>query len=290
MVSFIHIFPDFCRLLHPTFKSTRSADPFPHWTQNSWSQTTLVTISHTEGPQLHCRIRYLVFVERAVSYYFSEFCSSVKRPWINNRHQIPPSFKTAESFCVMCQFRWTKNTDKGFKSSFPPSIHYHFSVFWCNLDIVNPFHIWQLLVVSGIAFSFLGSHSMSESNTEHRLYILAQRGSKKVSTSINFHPTVTDLRWESPQSRILHRWTVPASKTSFAPRDLSKGYQSSTGTRHNKDTQVDWTNGQVTLLGWGVYWFLTFLMGKTTLYQTILLAWPEMSTRGSKVSCTERTR
>lgn len=294
MVLFIHVFPDFYRLLNPTFKSTCSADPFPHGTQNSWSQTTLVTISHIDGPQLLRRMWCLVFLQRAVSYYFRGFCASAARTWINNRHQIPPSFKRAESFCVMCQFCRTKNTDKGFKSSFPRSIHYHFSVFWCNLDIANPFHIWQLPVVSEMAFSFLESHSRSELNTKHRLCILAQRGSKcfhpEGQCEHQFLPAVVVTRWQSPQSRILHRWAVLASETGFAPRDLSEGYQSSMATRQNKDTQVDWTKGRVTLPGWTIYWFLMFLISKTTLYWTILLACPERSTRGSKDSCDDRTR
>lgn len=93
------------------------------------------------GPQLYCRIWYFVFLQIAVSYYFTEFYTSGTKTWINNRPQIPPSSKTEESFFVMCQFCWIQKTDKDFMSRFPLSI-LHFSVFWCNLDIANPLSVW----------------------------------------------------------------------------------------------------------------------------------------------------
>lgn len=149
--------------------------PFsPPRTQNSWSQTTLVTISCINGPRLYCWIWYLVFLQITVFYYFSEFYTSARRTWINNRHHIPPSFKTEEGFLVLCQFGWTQEMDQDFMSSFPLSTHHQsFGAIW-----ILPIHhqrdtqlqnISTFSCVPWVTFAFPQCHCGSELNTEYSL-------------------------------------------------------------------------------------------------------------------------
>lgn len=181
MVLFTYVSPDFHRLQNSTSKSTRSADLFPPlWTHNSWSQTTLVTISHINGLQSYCRIWYQVFLHIAVSYYFSEFYTLATRTWISNRHQIPPIFQNRGKLLCDALVLLDKENGQRFHVQLPtkysPSFLSLLVQFGYCQSITNIKLGWKALLpllVSGATFSFLELHSRSELNTEYRLYILA---------------------------------------------------------------------------------------------------------------------